>query len=365
MAITVTRSQALAYRMAAQGLHREHAHARELDVLSLGVQDTRGSMKLALAARLSAPPELTEDLALLWSLRGAPHLHRRRDLTALAEHLWPWTELDARARLAAERKPLQAAEISFASAFTLGSVALREAVPGPMTKGEVSAAVTKLLPPAFSYDCATCQSRHIFGGLLQSIGLFAGVRHELDSPQLVISPLEDRPEVPATSLGGTPLILDYLRLHGPAGPAEAAAHLGTSQTALAPMWPRDLVEIDLDGATTWLPEDALPLLRNPPDAPVLRLLPPMDPYLQSRDRERLVPAEAHRKEIWKMIGHPGAVLADGELVGTWRPKATAKRLDLAIGLFTDLTKAQQAALQREAETVAAVRGLPEVRLFMV
>ncbi|GAA2830355.1 winged helix DNA-binding domain-containing protein [Crossiella cryophila] len=362
MATKVTRTQALAYRMAAQGLHREQTLARELDVLSLGVQDSRGSARLALAARLPGPPELTEDLALLWSVRGAPHLHRRAELAALSAQLWPRDEKDAFARLAAERKPLREAGIPSLTAFGEASAALRAAVTGPMTKGEVSGAVTSLLPPAYSYDCRTCASRHIYGGLFQSIGLFAGVRHDLTSPTLVISPLEDRAPVPDTSAGATPLITAYLRLHGPAGKAEAAAYLGTSQAALTPVWPGGLAEVDLDGAPAWLPADALPLLRKPPQDTIVRLLPPLDPYLQSRDRERLVPEAAHRKEIWKMIGNPGAVLADGEITGIWRAKTTAKRLDLTITAFQPLTKSQRAAVDREAELMATIRDLPEVRV---
>ncbi|WHT15827.1 crosslink repair DNA glycosylase YcaQ family protein [Crossiella sp. CA-258035] len=363
MAASVTRAQALAYRMAAQGLHREHKHARDLDVLALGVQDTRGSAQLALAARLPEPPEPTEDLALLWSVRGAPHLHRRRDLTTLARHLWPRDEKDAFARLGSERKPLKAAGISSLDAFRAASTALRDAVPAPMPRGEVSAAVTRLLPPAYSYDCRTCQSHHIYGSLFQTIGLFAGLRHDLTGPALLLRPLEDRPPIPDTSAGATPLILDYLRLHGPATRAEAAAYLGTSQSALAPVWPTDLAEVTLDGAQTWLPADALPQLRTPPKTQVVRLLPPLDPYLQARDRERLVPDAARRKEIWKIIGNPGALLVNGELAGTWRPKSTAKRLELTVTAFEPLTKSQQQALQREAELVATVRGLPEVRLI--
>ncbi|MGO1052426.1 winged helix DNA-binding domain-containing protein [Crossiella sp. CA198] len=362
MATKVTRTQALAYRMAAQGLHREHTPAHELDVLSLGVQDSRGSARLALAARLPDPPELTEDLALLWSVRGAPHLHRRADLPALSRHLWPREEKDAFARLAAERKPLKEAGIPSLTAFAEASAALRQAVTGPMSKGEVSGAITSLLPPAYSYDCRSCQSRHIYGGLFQTIGLFAGVRHDLTSSTLIVSPLEDRAPIPEDSAGATPLITAYLRLHGPATRADAAAYLGTSQSALTPVWPTDLAEIDLDGAQTWLPADALPLLREPPQATVVRLLPPLDPYLQSRDRERLVPEEAHRKEIWKIIGNPGAVLVNGEITGIWRAKTTARRLDLTVTAFQPITQSHRATVDREAELMATVRGLPDVRV---
>ncbi len=57
------------------------------------------------------------------------------------------------------------------------------------------------------------------------------------------------------------------------------------------------------------------------------MLSPFDPYLQLQDRALLVPDEAHRKDLWRVLGRPGNV-HDGEIVGTWRPRATAKTFRL-------------------------------------
>src|SRR3954462_2539466 len=82
--VDVDRAQVMAYRVGALGLaSRSTQRPGDLAVLDLGVQDyTPDSVRVALAARTDAP--LDDDrLLMVWAARGAPHLHRRRDLPAL------------------------------------------------------------------------------------------------------------------------------------------------------------------------------------------------------------------------------------------------------------------------------------------
>ena len=61
-----------------------------------------------------------------------------------------------------------------------------------------------------------------------------------------------------------------------------------------------------------------------PAAPA-RLLPSGDAYflLQGADRELLVPDAKHRGALWTPRVWPGAVLVEGEIVGTWRRERSA------------------------------------------
>ena len=96
----VDRGQVMAYRLAAQGLAvRGSDRPGDLPVLDLGVQEyTPDSTRVALAARTEA--ELDDDrLLTVWAARGAPHLHRRRDLKALVKALWPVSDTDAAMRI--------------------------------------------------------------------------------------------------------------------------------------------------------------------------------------------------------------------------------------------------------------------------
>src|SRR3569623_1179102 len=97
----VSREQVIAYRVAAQQLDRPATTPAKLAVLDIGVQDmSTYPARLAFDARLPTSPPAGgigpgKPLALAWSLRGAPHVPRRRDLDALAAALYPLSEQDA------------------------------------------------------------------------------------------------------------------------------------------------------------------------------------------------------------------------------------------------------------------------------
>ena len=368
MTLSVDRRQVLAYRAAAQGLGREAGGPDELEVFDLGVQDTNvGSARLALAARLPAGHDdaVTDPaFTLLWSFRGAPHLHRTRDLPALASALWPISDADAIARLAAERGPFKAAGVQGVEAFAAAAEAMRAVVTEPTTKGDVSADVTARLPAAYAYACRSCKATHVYGGLFQLVGLFAGVRLLPDHAPATLAPLDDQPPMPPASTGPSDLIRAYLRLHGPATLADAASYLGSSAAAIRPAFPDDLTAVQVEGRKTWIPEEQVALLREAsPDADRVRLLPPSDPYLQARDRDLLVGDKARRKAVWRILGNPGVVLVGSEIVAVWRARAAGKaRVDVTVQPFDGVPTAVRAGITAEAERVAAVRGASDGRV---
>ena len=90
---------------------------------------------------------------------------------------------------------------------------------------------------------------------------------------------------------------------------------------------------------------------------VVRLVGSHDPYLQLRDRELLVPDASRHKDLWRTLGRPGAVLVDGEVTATWRPRASGKTLGLQLDPWTSLEGPTRTAVLEEAERLAAHRGL--------
>jgi hypothetical protein len=368
MVLDVDRGQVLAYRVAAHGLNRASRCLHDLAVLDLGVQDTPpGSTRLALAARLPSEPEIggADDsaLTLAWSIRGAPHLHRQADLPTLAAALWPLSETDATTRLAGVGPRLKAAGVSGLAAVAATVDALRAVVTGPMTKGEMSAAVTERAPAALSAWCGACQARHIFDSLLRLAALPAGIRIEPGRSPVRFAPIPGWPDPPPDPSATATLVAAYLRLHGPASPAEVAGFLGTTRAEVGPVWPGKLAEVQIDGRRAWLPAARVATLREALPPRLVRLLPPGDPYLQARDREWLLPDKAHRAALWRPIGGPGAVLVDGEIAGVWRAKLGDKaRLDVTVGPFRALSPSTRASVGDEADRVAAVRGASAARV---
>ncbi|WP_182113601.1 MULTISPECIES: DNA glycosylase AlkZ-like family protein [unclassified Actinotalea] len=380
---TASRGQALRRRAAAQGLDLDARGRRDrLDVLDAGVQDTGADAAAWALAVRGAPVDagLGRDLALAWTLRGAPHVYRRADLPAAARALAPFSEEDARRRLQSAAAPLVADGQSATDALVVVGRAMREVTTGPTAKGEVSSRLTPLLPQAYVRWCAACGTTHTHESLFRLAALHAGLeleprtsppvltpvagwRGHLDAlPALVAAEPRDR-DVPAR----LDTVRAYLHLHGPARPADVAAHLEAPVADVRRHWASladELAEVDLEGERRWLLAgdlDALERAREAPAGPArVHLLGPSDPFLQARDRELLVPDAAARSDLWRALGRPGAVLRGGEVVGTWRPRATGSSLRLQVRPSVPWDRRApdlDAAVDDEAERLATFRGL--------
>ncbi|MBE7189127.1 crosslink repair DNA glycosylase YcaQ family protein, partial [Jatrophihabitans endophyticus] len=305
--LTVDRAQVLAYRVAAQGLHRDASGVGELAVLDLGVQEAMGQPAgYAFAARLPADVDLApgamaigpgNELAFGWTLRGAPHVHRRADLDRLAAALWPMSEADAAGRLNETGPSVARAGIPALEQFGLAVDAMHAVVRSSIAKGAASTAVTAALPDVMARDCRPCRARHVSDSAMRSTALAAGVEIEpgTNPPVLVHRPRARRPKrTDGAALAG--LAESYLRLLGPARPADVAGYLECRRADLVEQgWPDGLDEVSVDGRTCWLPSSAIDALRDPREPDVVRLLGPFDPYLQARDRDLLVPDSTMHK----------------------------------------------------------------------
>jgi hypothetical protein len=173
-------------------------------------------------------------------------------------------------------------------------------------------------------------------------------------------------------VGTDRIVAAYLHLLGPATDVEAAGFLGTTAKAAGAdggdqrggwrgSWPDGLVQVRVEGQTRWLAEPDLDALLAAPSPELVRLIPASDPYLQTRDRDLLVPDPAHRKALWKILGSPGAVLVDGEVAGIWRARQArgakaGDTLEVTVEPFGRLARATRTALDQEAHGLARGRG---------
>jgi hypothetical protein len=351
---TLTREQVLAFRVRAQQLDRTAGTVDDTAVLDLGVQDTGTDGALwALALRgVAHVPQ--DELALAWTVRGAPHLYRRADLPGVLAATWPFSDADAARRIVDAAKPLKAAGIPVIEALDVVAAELRDLVRAPMVKGDVSGGLNARMPEPYQRFCRPCGAVHVYEMPFRLAALRAGLELEPGTSPPVLRPvpgLAPAPEVPPH----LDVVRGYLRLLGPAAPAHVAGYLDAPLAEVRARWPADAVEVDVDGERRWLLDDdatRLALEAGTPDA--VRLLGGYDLFLQAKDRDLLVAAPDRRKVLWPVLGRPGAVLAGAELGGLWRARKAGKRVSVTVTAWSPVDRA---ALTEQAERLAAFRGL--------
>ena len=149
---------------------------------------------------------------------------------------------------------------------------------------------------------------------------------------------------------GAELARRYLHIYGPTTAKSFAGWAGIRPRSSATSF--DAVAAELLAVRTpigdaWiLAADEPSFLRAPHQPAPARLLPSGDAYwvLQGADRDLLVPDETRRPLLWTPRVWPGALLIDGEIVGTWR-RANA---DVSISTWRVLTPAERDAVESEA-----------------
>jgi Winged helix DNA-binding domain len=368
----VTRSQVLRFRWRGQQLDAAAGTVGPdaPDVLDLGAQDSgTGGALWALANRGARVAEgaWPEELALVWSVRGAPHAYRRRDLPDVEAALRPFSPADAAKRIYDAAKPLKAAGIPADQALAEVATRIRRIVTEPTVKGVVSTRLTQAMSEPYLRWCRPCGATHLYEMPFRLGARHAGLELEPGTSPPVLSRV---PHWPAGQLGsvapvlGYPERLDpvrgYLHLLGPARPAEVAGYLDAPVRDVARRWPVDVVEVDVDGEPRSLlaaDADRLADAARAPDRPAVRLLGPFDLFLQARDRELLVPDAARRPGLWPVLGRPGAVVADGEIVGTWRPRASGSALRMQLDAWVPWEPDLEALVEEQAVRLAEHRGM--------
>jgi hypothetical protein len=145
----------------------------------------------------------------------------------------------------------------------------------------------------------------------------------------------------------------YLHVFGPATAGGFARWAGVARRsaldAFASLQP-SLVPIKTPLGDGWLlAEDEEVLRRGETAAAPARLLPSGDAYflLHGVERELLVPREDRRRRLWTPRVWPGAVLAEGQIRGTWRRAGHVVRVEP----WERLTGPTRAAVEAEAATL--------------
>jgi hypothetical protein len=345
--------QVLAYRVAAQGLAARDRTLTDV-AASFGLQDSpRGAALTAVAARSEQAAELAGAL----ESRALVALPNPRTAVAILP------AADVPTYLAALRPPdqraletvfLRAVPGDFETARERAVVAVGEALDGRvLSRDALHEELRGRLPADMLPWCEPCQSHHARRGVLTVAALagrlcYAGPEGRQPAfartdQWTALDPADERS-------ARAEFVRRYLHHLGPSTHTDLAAWAGISPSharALLKTVEDELVAV----GKAFLAAADLAAFESPPAARGVRLLGPGDPLLGARDKERLIPDKALRKQVWRMLGSPGVVLSDGRPAGTWRARKQGRRLRIETEWFGDPVDVRE-----EAERLAALRG---------
>jgi DNA glycosylase AlkZ-like len=326
--LELTRSQILAFRRRVGALDERLPRGRRSlrRAAWAGLQDSvPRSALLSIHARVEGTrPSTWEDpsLAQLWGLRYTAYVVPARDLAPFSLGRLPD---DAKGRRRAESLAARLQEL-------LGSTMMRY---------DEAGAALGVHPNALRYAATT-------GTVLIR---WEGAR----LPTIWTVP---RPEIDPSD-ARLELARRYLHVFGPSTPEAFVRWAGIARRqgiAAFDQLRRSLTPVRTPIGDGWiLARDEAAFRSGAWAAAPARLLPSGDPYflLQDADRDLLVPDAARRRALWTPRVWPGAVLVDGEIMGTWR-RAEAT---VTVQPWHGLSRTAREAVEAEAASLP----LPGIR----
>lgn len=385
MAEKVSRDEVIAFRLDAHNLTERRGENSFLDAAgACGIQNSPpGSALLAMHARVENVTQQRMDeasaeqqtLLQTWCMRGAPFCFPTADAPVFTTGALPPTETGRRHLILGVEPALDRLDLSLADAVEAIGAEIRGVLSGRRLAinelgAELAQRIASNLPAkkrkAWEEEGPYAKNQPLGEGVvhfclriltLQGIICFAP-RDGNKAPFVLVDEWlgDSLPDIDPESARAE-LLRRYLHCYGPSTSANFAAWLGVRPADAAPWWnllDEDLTEIDFNGRT-WLLAEDLDTLRSSPTPEGVRLLPPRDPYTQLRDRETIV-AKSRHQQIWKTIGEPGTVLADGELIGSWRPRKSGRKLTITVTTFDPLPDRRGKQIQDEAAQLAPLRN---------
>jgi hypothetical protein len=363
----VSRGQALAWRLSAQGLQtRLPADRRAEAVRPVGLR-SGGPDSAVLGWHARAAGVRPDDVRTALEERRwveAPSLRGSRvldpaDLGAVTAGALPIDDAALADRLRRRGLTTVTAPVEL---LDEGVAAARAALDSaPRTVGELSQAITAALPAEASAYCRPCDAVHVDVGLFGLVELTVGwVRAAGGEGTAYVLPeqwLADPPRRDPVA-GAAALLAWHLRAHSPTTPAELAAYLGIGTGEAARRWEQapELTEVAYEGRRAWVPAADVDALSTAAPAEGVRLLPPYDAALDVPDRAALVPDRQQQKEVWRVVANAGVALVDGTVSCAWRARKDRGRLTVRLLALDGWHPGHGGRIAEELAVVARLRG---------
>lgn len=157
----------------------------------------------------------------------------------------------------------------------------------------------------------------------------------------------------------------YLRVLGPGTPQGFSEWAGIRMPRVEPIFDAlapSLIPVETPGSDSFLLDEDEPLARSADADPApARLLPSGDTFflLHGTARESMVPDPAQRAQLWPSRVWPGAVMVDGDFVGTWRRSGTL----VTVEPWRKLTAFERNAIEQEAASLPLPDGEASARFL--
>lgn len=149
------------------------------------------------------------------------------------------------------------------------------------------------------------------------------------------------------------LVRRFLHVFGPATAEDFGAWAGIRRPDAVAVFEQltgSMTPVATPIGALWMLDSDVEALRTAPDPEAaVRLLPSGDAYflLQGDQRRLLIPDADRRQLLWTSRVWPGAVLADGEIVGTWRRAKDT----VTVQAWGDLGRTLQDRIAAEADAL--------------
>jgi hypothetical protein len=232
----------------------------------------------------------------------------------------------------------------------------------------MSTELAKRLDRPFLHFCRPCNTTHTYEQPFRLAVLQAGLELEPGASPPVLRRIPGRRPAPYKHLATQAevrfdVIRGYLHFFGPAPVRAISTYLDAPMADVTANLPEDVIEVRVEGvdpkAQRYALAGDLEVLADAADGPATGVVPLIgshDPYLQLRDRDVLVAGTPRQKDLWRTLGRPGAVLVDGDVAGTWRPRSSGKTLAIDLDAWTSIKGKTRKAVEQELERLAAYRG---------
>jgi hypothetical protein len=311
-----------------------------------GIQDSPpGSAALALHARVAGlTPDAVEqaiatDKSLLraWCLRAAPCFFPVSDAAVFTAGLLPDDEAAARFFILGSNKALDMLGMSARELVDMTAAEACDLLDGrTMTKDRLGVEIADTLAKRLTVTQRTIWLSDSFIVPGQSLGesLVRFALYVLPLRGLICFAARRDNKAYLTRVDqwlGTPLpaanatkaraelVRRYLHCYGPSTEEHFSQWAGISLAQASRTWALiedDLIDVDIHGKETWLLREDIPRFHSPQPAEGIRFMPPHEPLLQMRDRETLIPDKSLHRKLWRSVGNPGILLADGNAVAS-------------------------------------------------